>query len=300
MSPLGKAQLAFPDRAAWSWNSHHKVSQLVVEQSHSQSAARPPESVQPRARVRRPEVWRCTRRSTCPGVADERVGNIAVAEANSKRAIRMLFYLKRSCALTRSLPRDVYIRRQNDHPGGQGRIYTSHLNFVSTHLSKPGHRRGCCCMSPRCLLRQFVDRCLLFWAFFIEKTVLLCFARFLSKWRETALWMFPDATSWYEGTFDGLRRSRRELVSSCWKRGLRMTVDICWEKKLVTGAPGGKMTTLLLWTKTSTFQLTVNARLAIAFVEGSSVRMYEHRCEWNIASQLSGEVPSRSAVSERW
>ena len=100
--------------------------------------------------------------------------------------------------LTRSLPRDVYIRRQNDHPGGQGRIYTSHLNFGSTHLSKPGHRRGCCCMSPRCLLRRFVDRCLLFWAFFIEKTVLLCFARFLSKWRETALWMFPDATSWYE------------------------------------------------------------------------------------------------------
>ena len=42
------------------------------------------------------------------------------------------------------------------------------------------------------------------------------------------------------------------------------------------------------------------ARLAIAFVEGSSVRMYEHRCEWNIASQLSGEIPSRSAVSERW
>ena len=116
--------------------------------------------------------------------------------------------------LTRSLPRDVYIRRQNDHPGGQGRIYTSHLNFVSTHLSKPGHRRGCCCMSPRCLLRQFVDRCLLFWAFFIEKTVLPCFARFLSKWRETALWMFPDATSWYElyGWWLSLRRrSRREL-----------------------------------------------------------------------------------------
>ena len=100
--------------------------------------------------------------------------------------------------LTRSLPRDVYIRRQNYHPGGQGRIYTSHLNFVSTHLSKPRHRRGCCCMSPRCLLRQFVDRCLLFWAIFIEKTVLPCFARLLSKWRETALWLFPDATSWYE------------------------------------------------------------------------------------------------------
>ena len=49
-------------------------------------------------------------------------------------------------------------------------------------------------MFPRCSLRQFVDRCLLSWALFIEKTVLLCFARFLSKWRETALWMFPDAT----------------------------------------------------------------------------------------------------------
>ena len=95
---------------------------------------------------------------------------------------------------------------------------------------------------------------------------------------------------------------RAQLVSSSWKRGLRMTVDICWERKLVTGAPWRKMTTLLLWTKTSTFQLTVNARLATAFrvVEGSSVRMYEHRCEWNIASQLSGEIPSRSAVSERW
>ena len=125
-------------------------------------------------------------------------------------------------SLTRSLPRDVYIRRQNDHPGGQGRIYTSHLNFISTHLSKPGHRRGCCCMSPRCLLHQFVDRCLLFWAFFIEKTVLLCFARFLSKWRETALWLFPDATD------DKLVRAvrlmafvttaieeRAQLVSSC-------------------------------------------------------------------------------------
>ena len=108
------------------------------------------------------------------------------------------FMDSRKLLLTRSLPQDIYIRRQNDHPGGQGRIYTSHLNFVFTHLSKPGHRRGCCCMSPRCLLRQFVDRCLLFWAFFIEKTVLLCFARFLSKWRETALWLFPDATSWYE------------------------------------------------------------------------------------------------------
>ena len=108
--------------------------------------------------------------------------------------------------LTRSLPRDVYIRRKNDHPGGQGRIYTSNFHFVSTHLSKPGHRRGCCGVSPRCLLRQFIGRCLLSWAFFIEKTVLLCFPRFLSKWRETASWMFPAATqAGTSCTFDSFR-----------------------------------------------------------------------------------------------
>ena len=49
-------------------------------------------------------------------------------------------------------------------------------------------------MSPWCLLRQFVDHCLLSWALFVEKTVRLCFTRFLFKWRETVLWMFPDAT----------------------------------------------------------------------------------------------------------
>ena len=209
--------------------------------------------------------------------------------------------------LTRSLPRDVYIRRQNNHPGGQGRIYTSHLNFVSTHLSKPGHRRGCCCMSPRCLLRQFVDRCLLFWAFFIEKTVLLCFARFWSKWRETALWLFPDATSWYElyGWLLSLHGDRGESSAGFVLLKARATNDggYLLGEETSDGGPGGGgggMTTLLLWTKTSTFHLTVNARLAISFVEGSSVRMYEHRCEWNIASQLSGEIPSRSAVSELW
>ena len=77
--------------------------------------------------------------------------------------------------------KDVYIRPTS-------------ISFLRICQS-PATGVGCCCMSPRCLLRQFVDRCLLFWAFFIEKTVLLCFARFLSKWRETALWLFPDATS---------------------------------------------------------------------------------------------------------
>ena len=112
------------------------------------------------------------------------------------------------CVLTHSLPRDVYIRRKNDHPGGQECMYTSHLNFVSTHLSEPSHRRGCCCMSPRCLLRQFVDRCLLFWAFFIQKTVLLCFARFClngGKQRCGCSQMRQAGTSC---TFDGFRYDR--------------------------------------------------------------------------------------------
>ena len=88
----------------------------------------------------------------------------------------------------------VCICRKNDHAGGQGRIYTSNLNFVSTHLSQPSHRRGCCCMPPKCHPRQCVACCLLSCALFVVKIVLLCFARFLSKWRETALWMFLDAT----------------------------------------------------------------------------------------------------------
>ena len=37
-------------------------------------------------------------------------------------------------SLTRSLPRDIHVRCKKDHPGGQGRIYTSNLNFVSTHV----------------------------------------------------------------------------------------------------------------------------------------------------------------------
>ena len=52
-----------------------------------------------------------------------------------------LFLVSHSAeALTHSLPLDVYIRCKNDHQaGGQGRIYTSNLNFVSSHLSQPGH-----------------------------------------------------------------------------------------------------------------------------------------------------------------
>ena len=79
------------------------------------------------------------------------------------------------------------MRHENDHPGGQERIHTSNLILVFTHLSQPGHRRGCFCIFPRCILRQFVAWCLHSWGLFVEKKV-VCFARFLSKWQETALW----------------------------------------------------------------------------------------------------------------
>ena len=125
---------------------------------------------------------------------------------------------------------------------------------------------------------------------FIEKTVLLCFTRFLSKWRETALWMFPDATQ--AGTscmFDGFNddgdwgESWFRLVES---EGDEWRWRLAWRGNWWRGRLGKKMTTLLLWTKTLMFKLTVNARLAIAFVEGSSVRMYEHRREWHCESAV--------------
>ena len=79
--------------------------------------------------------------------------------------------------LTRSLPRDVYGTSQK-RPSRWPRTYTSNLNFVSTYLSNPGHRRGCCCISLRCLLRQLVDRCLLSWALFLRKQVFYSSRRF--------------------------------------------------------------------------------------------------------------------------
>ena len=99
-SPLGKASLAFPDRAVWSWKftSQNEPARGLTISTRSEQLVR---------RKAFSHVHACddqridaaTRRGTCPGVADERVGNLAVAEANLKRAIRMLFYSKRSCAL---------------------------------------------------------------------------------------------------------------------------------------------------------------------------------------------------------
>ena len=151
--------------------------------------------------------------------------------------------------LTRSLPRDVYICRKNDHIGGQGRIYTSNLNFVSAHLSKPGHRRGCCCMSPRCLLRQFVGRCLLSWAFSLRKQFFYASHGFCPNGgkqrcqcsqmrhklvRAVRLMAFVT-TAIEERAGFVLLKARATNDGGVWLG-----------KKLVTGAPGEKMTTLLL------------------------------------------------------
>ena len=121
-------------------------------------------------------------------------------------------------SLTRSLPRDVYIRRKNDHPGGQGRIYISNLNFVSPHLSKPRHRSGCCCMSPGVFFVSSLIAACSFGPCSLRKQFFYA-SRVLSKWQETALWMFPDSIE--AGTscsFDGFRydgdRSGLRLVES--------------------------------------------------------------------------------------
>ena len=77
-------------------------------------------------------------------------------------------------------------------------------------------------------------------------------------------------------------------------------MGIGWERKLVTGAPGGKKWPYCSQNCWERRPRCSNSQWTPVFVEGSSVRMYKHRREWNIASQLSGELESRSAASKRW
>ena len=158
-------------------------------------------------------------------------------------------------------------------------------------------------MSPRCLFRLFVDRCLLTWALFIEKTVLLCFAWFCSKWRETALWMFPGATqAGTSCTLDGFRDngdrggSMIHLVESegdgndggGWL-GEEIGERCAWWKK---NGHTARRCERRPWCS--------NPQWMLVFIEGSSVQMYEHRREWNSVSQLSGKLQSGRAASKRW
>ena len=96
-SPLERAKLPFPDRAGWSWNSHHKISKLVVYNLNSQSVNCSSAGKLP-ATCATTRVWRCIERGTCTGVVKEWVGNLAVAGANWKRAICVIFCSKRSHA----------------------------------------------------------------------------------------------------------------------------------------------------------------------------------------------------------
>ena len=144
--------------------------------------------------------------------------------------------------LTRSLPRDVYIRRQNDHPGGQGRIYTSHLNFVSFVKARPPawllfHVSEVSSSSVRWSLLallglfQWENSSSMLHAVLVQMAgnSVVAVPRCDKLVRAVRLMAFVTTAI----------EERARLVSSCWKRGLRMTVDICWERKLVTGAPGG-------------------------------------------------------------
>ena len=130
---------------------------------------------------------------------------------------------------------------------------------------------------------------------------------FLSKWRETPLWMFPDATqAGTSSTFaDGFRddNDRGEkwfcLVEGEGDRndggvwlGEETSDGVAWWKK---------MTTLHCSQKCCERRPRCsNYVVTLVFVEGLSVRLYENRPKWNIASQSSGELQSGSAASKSW
>ena len=126
---------------------------------------------------------------------------------------------------------------------------------------------------------------------------------FLSKWRETALWMFPDATqAGTSCTLDGFRDdgdrgdSTFGLVESEGNGNDRG--DWLGEE---TGDGGAWWKENDHTARSCEWKLRYsNSQWTLVFVEGSSVWVYEHHREWNIASQLSGEFQSGSAASKRW
>ena len=128
----------------------------------------------------------------------------------------------------------------------------------------------------------------------------------LSKWQETALWMFPDATqAGMSCTFECFRDDGDRGES--WFRLVESEGDGNgggdWlaEETGDGGGGGGSLVRKIDHTARSERRPQCsNSQSTPVFVEGSSVRIYEHRREWNIASQLSGELQSRSAASKRW
>ena len=85
------------------------------------------------------------------------------------------------------------------HPGGQGCIYTSDLNLVSSHLFTARPPASLFCISPRCLLPQFVACCLHSWVLLWRKQFFCASRGFLLKKAGNRVVNVPRCdTSWYE------------------------------------------------------------------------------------------------------
>ena len=173
----------------------------------------------------------------------------------------------------------IYIRHKNDHPGGQ-RTYiyvVPQFRFYAFGKARP----------PTWLLLHVseVSSSSVRWSLFAllglvhwENSCSMLRTVFVQMERNSVVDVPRCNTSWYDlyvWWLSWRRRSRRELVSSCWKwvlRGRRWRLAgrwNCWRGHL-----GEKKTTPLaelLGTKTSMFQLTVNARLRRGIV-GMNVR----------------------------
>ena len=124
----------------------------------------------------------------------------------------------------------------------------------------------------------------------------------LSKWREAVLWMFQDATqAGTSCTFECFRDDGDRGES--WFRLVESEGDGNgggdWLAE-ETGDGGAWWKKNDHTARSEQRPRCSNSQWTPVFVEGSSVRIYEHRREWNIASQLSGELQSRSAASKRW
>ena len=84
----------------------------------------------------------------------------------------------RDSLCTTVLPRDVYIRRKNDHPGGQGSIRPSSISFLRICQRPATNVVVVACLRGVLFVSSFIAACSLGSCSLIEKTVYLCFPRF--------------------------------------------------------------------------------------------------------------------------
>ena len=169
--------------------------------------------------------------------------------------------------LTRSLPRDVYIRRKNDHPGGQGRIYIRPASISFLLI----------CQSPA--TDVVVVAC--FRGVFFVNSLIAAYSLGLCSLRKQFFYASRGFCPTGGKQRCGCSQMRHKLVRAVRlnafetmaieeragfvllkARATGMAVEIGWQRKLMTGAPGEKnWPHCSQWTKTSVFQLTVNTRL---------------------------------------